>query len=76
VGNSFQYTVMDRVYRMDQTIILKGDVFMNRGKFENMLLAAGYKPNVINEMVADIQRSEPDLSREDVCESEVQSWSY
>ncbi|WP_374187458.1 hypothetical protein ACEPPU_24220 [Priestia aryabhattai] len=49
---------------------------MNRGKFENMLLAAGYKPSVINEMVADIQRSEPDLTREEVCESEVQSWSY
>ena len=49
---------------------------MNKGKFENMLLAAGYKPSVINEMVVNIQSSEPDLSREEICESEVQSWSY
>lgn len=49
---------------------------MNRGKYENMLLAAGYKQESINQMVFLYQKDEPFLSREEVCEAEIEAWSY
>ena len=47
----------------------------NKGKYENMLLAAGYKQCVIDEMVIEQLKEEPYLKREDICEAEVEAWS-
>jgi hypothetical protein len=49
---------------------------MNKGKYENMLLAAGYKQESINQMIHLYKKSDPDLSREEVCEAEIEAWSY
>jgi hypothetical protein len=48
---------------------------MNKGKYETMLLKAGYEQRTIDAMVKNIQCKEPDLSREEVCEAEVEAWS-
>ncbi len=49
---------------------------MGKGKYENMLLAAGYKQESINQMIHLCKKDDPNLSREDVCEAEVEAWSY
>jgi len=47
----------------------------NKGKYENMLLAAGYKQSVIDEIVTTQLKEESYLTREDICEAEVEAWS-
>jgi hypothetical protein len=49
---------------------------MNKGKYENILLAAGYTQEFINQMIFEYQNDDPNSSREDVCEAEIESWSY
>lgn len=48
---------------------------IGKGEFENMLLAAGYKQEMIDEMVIEQLKEESYLTREDICEAEVEAWS-
>lgn len=48
--------------------------YPNAGYYERMLLVAGYTETSINEMCKEYQGKY--VSREDVCEGEVESWEF